>query len=84
MTRYGTTIVFKAGITKEEAAAALAVIAPFLDLPEEARVPVYAEMQTHRLGAKKVERYEKRSFTTDDLVHTFDDDHHCWPTFYIP
>lgn len=84
MQRFGTTIVFKEGITKEEAAAALAVIAPFLDTPTETPVPVYAPMQEHRLGPKKVDRMDRRPFKVDDLVHEFDDDHNCWPVFYIP
>jgi hypothetical protein len=84
MTRHGALIVFREGITKEEAASALAVIAPLLDLPADKSVPVYAPMQEHRLGPKKVDRFERKPFTIDDAVQTFDDDHGCWPTFYIP
>jgi hypothetical protein len=81
--RHGALIVFKEGITKEEAASALAVIAPLLDLPEETTVPVFAEMQQHRLGPKKVERFDKRPWKPEDAIQTFNPDH-GWPTFYIP
>ena len=68
MKRYGTVLVFKAGITSKEATEAINKIADVLDLPKEAW-----DWETTR----------KRPYELIDGIHEFDDEI-GGPVWYIP
>lgn len=82
MIRHGTVLVFKRGVTPDEAAAAIEKIKEVLDLPEVTHdtVPV----GTNRRGQRMVKMVD-RPFVMEDAVHEFDDYDGCaGPVWYIP
>ena len=73
--RFGSVIVFKKGVTKAQAAKALATLAAVVDFPEK----VY---EYPRVGPRQVKQVEV-PFTHEHAVHDFDDEH-GGPVWYIP
>ncbi len=87
-TRHGTVLVFKPGVTKEEAAVALLTIADLLETPETSHESVpTGEVEEIGFGGKvihkPIHRWQERPFEIIDLVRDFDDDM-GGPVWYIP
>lgn len=80
MIRHGALLVFKRGVTPEQAAAALESIREVLDLPAE--TTEYTDDQ-RAAGRFRAVRPSRRPFEMRDKVSEFDDD---WggPVWYIP
>jgi hypothetical protein len=73
--RLGSVIVFKKGVTKEQAAKALASLAEVVEFPE--RSFTYPSV-----GPKKVKLVEV-PFTHEHAVHEYDEEY-GGPVWYIP
>jgi hypothetical protein len=76
--RLGTVLVFKEGVSKEEAAQHLARIAEVLDLPKSVTdyVPIGPP------GGRRVKGVQ-RAFKVPDIINEFDDEY-GGPVWYIP
>jgi hypothetical protein len=85
MNRLGSVIIFKEGVTPEQAEAALESIRDVLDLPEEVSKPVPAGRQfNEELQVwKDCVRYERQPFQMADKIHSFDPTY-GGPVWYIP
>jgi hypothetical protein len=76
--RMGSVIVFKPGVTKAQAAKALASLAAVVEFPE-------TTFTYERVGAERDRKVKmvKVPFTHDHAVHEYEDEH--WtPAWYIP
>ncbi len=76
MKRLGTVLVFKPGVSKVEAAKALASLKRVLEVPEKSHDYVGPV-------GRGLASYKERPFVFNDLVHEYDDE---WggPVWYIP
>jgi len=77
MKQHGCVLVFREGISKAEAAAALEQIADVLELPDTTPTYEYAE------GSRRVTKMGSRPFMMADKIQEFDPE---WggPVWYIP
>lgn len=83
--RIGTVLVFKEGVSPEEAASALQQIADVLDLPSEVTVYEYADGRNTDNSTRggRVTGSHKRPYNYQDSLHEFDDEF-GGPTWYVP
>lgn len=80
--RFGSVIVFKQGVTKEQAAKALASLAEVVEFPAKTYEYVPVEEKQARGAARKVKMVEV-PFAYAHAVHDFEDEHGS-PVWYIP
>ena len=79
--RFGTVLVFKKGVSKQQAAQALAQLAAVVDFPTKAFDYVPIPGRDPR-GARQTKMVE-RAFKHEDAVREYDDE--CGgPVWYIP
>jgi hypothetical protein len=85
--RQGALLIFKEGVTPEEAATALEKICDVLDLPDEVIEYVDGEEVDVAIGGivrkQKTVKPVKRPFTMVTMVQSFDPKW-GWPVWYIP
>jgi hypothetical protein len=77
--RCGSLVIFKPGVTKEQAARALELLREVADFPAESSVPVSVPCERGRRAV----RYDKVPFKTEHIVNEYDDKYGS-PCFYIP
>lgn len=85
MKRIGAVIVFRPGLSKEQAAELLGSIIDGLEVPATSFDLVHVKRYSdERLGMVNIAKEVDRPFKTVDLVHEYDDKHGSGPVWYIP
>lgn len=76
--RHGALLVFRDGVTPQQAAAALEQIRSVLDLPTET-----TKYQDRIVGGRMQTEAKRQPFQMIDKIQSFNPDW-GWPTWYVP